>query len=271
MSVVSTDTLTVTLGGYSDLGVDATELAVLEAVGYVRSSASPDSSSHDSASMKIYQAVMGNMMHRPIFGVQSSEPSKIYRLTIDTQKQEFLTDADGLTNFFDYPIYFGRFRAISLQPGSATDTLDALDYNKMKIIILNLRDLTIEQKIVITKPGCGDGKYDSSLGTEECDDGNAVNGDGCDQNCVVEDNYSCTTVEGATSVCSYIYCGDGKVDADQNEECDDGNTVDNDGCTSCLKDNGYDCTTLSDGSSDCTNQCGDGEVYIQSRDGSVIF
>ena len=37
---------------------------------------------------------------------------------------------------------------------------------------------------------CGDGNQE---GTEECDDGNLVDGDGCDSNCVVE-----TPVSGMT-------------------------------------------------------------------------
>jgi large repetitive protein len=61
-----------------------------------------------------------------------------------------------------------------------TDAITALDFMKMKIIVLDLRNKKVEKRIVITKPGCGDGKYDSSLGTESCDDGNFANGDGCD-------------------------------------------------------------------------------------------
>jgi cysteine-rich repeat protein len=65
----------------------------------------------------------------------------------------------------------------------------------MKIIVLDLRNKNIEQRIVITRPGCGDGKYDSSLGTEKCDDGNNLNGDGCDQNCNIEPDWTCVNVE----------------------------------------------------------------------------
>ncbi len=58
---------------------------------------------------------------------------------------------------------------------------------------------------------CGDGIVD---GMEECDDGNTMSGDGCDENCEIEippDN-----------------CGDGNVDP--GEECDDGNNINGDGC-----------------------------------------
>jgi cysteine-rich repeat protein len=66
-----------------------------------------------------------------------------------------------------------------------------------------------EQGCAITPPGCGDGTQSAG---EECDDGNTVNGDGCDRNC---------TVTG---------CGNGIVTA--GETCDDGNTTSGDGCDS---------------------------------------
>ncbi len=62
-------------------------------------------------------------------------------------------------------------------------------------------------------PWCGDGVVDPG-GGEECDDGNAVNGDGCSTECLEE-------VEG---------CGNGVIDP--GEECDDGNLEDGDGCDS---------------------------------------
>ncbi len=56
---------------------------------------------------------------------------------------------------------------------------------------------------------CGDGILDVG---EECDDGNYVDGDGCQGNCTL----------------TRSYCGDGILDA--GEECDDGNYLDGDGC-----------------------------------------
>lgn len=55
---------------------------------------------------------------------------------------------------------------------------------------------------------CGNGVIDAG---EECDDGNEVDGDGCDSNC---------TVTG---------CGNGIMT--EGEECDDGNNDDGDGCS----------------------------------------
>jgi cysteine-rich repeat protein len=56
---------------------------------------------------------------------------------------------------------------------------------------------------------CGDGALDAD---EACDDGNDVNGDGCDRNC------------------RETACGNGE--ATVGEECDDGDLVDGDGCDS---------------------------------------
>jgi cysteine-rich repeat protein len=69
---------------------------------------------------------------------------------------------------------------------------------------------------------CGDGLVDS---TEGCDDGNAVDGDGCSSACVAEKGYACA---GAPSACAPI-CGDGLLVG--KERCDDGNAADGDGCT----------------------------------------
>lgn len=64
---------------------------------------------------------------------------------------------------------------------------------------------------------------------ETCDDGNALDGEGCNSNCVgAMPGWSCTA--GSTispSVCTPI-CGDGKVV--KTEICDDGNALDGKGC-----------------------------------------
>jgi cysteine-rich repeat protein len=60
-----------------------------------------------------------------------------------------------------------------------------------------------------TLPACGNGRIDPG---EPCDDGNAVDGDGCDRSC------------------TRTACGNGIVTA--GEACDDGNLLDGDGCDS---------------------------------------
>lgn len=66
---------------------------------------------------------------------------------------------------------------------------------------------------------CGNGRVDAS---EQCDDGNRVDTDGCRNNCQL------------------ARCGDGVVRTNI-EECDDGNTAPNDGCTTaCVTCSGAD-------------------------------
>src|ERR1043165_8516172 len=87
---------------------------------------------------------------------------------------------------------------------------------------------------------CGDSK---TQGEETCDDGNDVDGDGCDSNCrttacgngVKTQNEGCddgnqTSGDGCDSNCMGAGCGNGRVTAA--EQCDDGNKTRGDGCCS---------------------------------------
>jgi cysteine-rich repeat protein len=131
---------------------------------------------------------------------------------------------------------------------------------------------------------CGDLTVDAD---EECDDGNLVDGDGCDNDCTFscvvdadcDDGNDCTTTgctaahvceltstaaSGTTcerdglvetvdvclgGMCLRSICGDGFVDAALDEECDDSNTINGDGCEA-------DCTFT------CASdvECDDGET-----------
>ncbi len=90
---------------------------------------------------------------------------------------------------------------------------------------------------------CGDGHIDvyGPLRMELCDDGNAVNSDGCRNDCVVatcgdgvlESGEQCddgnVTTSDACVNCSDARCGDGVVRSGV-EQCDDGNLSNSDGC-----------------------------------------
>jgi cysteine-rich repeat protein len=83
--------------------------------------------------------------------------------------------------------------------------------------------------------GCGNA---TRTGTEACDDGNALDGDGCDSNCTVS------------------ACGNGIVVG--NERCDDAGETSNDGCSStCMIEPGFSCTGVP---SACATVCGDGRT-----------
>ena len=73
-------------------------------------------------------------------------------------------------------------------------------------------------------PVCGNGVVEAG---EECDDGNLVDGDGCDANCVLGE----------------VLCGNSVIDP--GETCDDGNNDPDDGCGSqCATECGYLCLEL---------------------------
>ncbi len=90
----------------------------------------------------------------------------------------------------------------------------------------------------IYPPRCGNAVFESN---EDCEDGNLVDGDGCDHNCtptacnngVVTAGEGCddgntTDGDGCDHNCTPTGCGNGIVTA--GETCDDGNTTDGDGC-----------------------------------------
>ena len=117
---------------------------------------------------------------------------------------------------------------------------------------------------------CGDGFLDWS---EACDDGNTTAGDGCSADCQeLQAGFACDEFNG----CREVVCGDGFVDyADTadgdyiSEGCDDGNTVDGDGCKADCSDyeEGYTCERPGH---PCRlyGDCGDGiyDYYAESCD-----
>jgi cysteine-rich repeat protein len=122
---------------------------------------------------------------------------------------------------------------------------------------------------------CGDGWPE---GYETCDDGNAESADGCSADCQVELGWACPEFG---MPCHEVVCGDGQADWYEvetedgyidyaYEECDDGNTVDGDGCTSeCTAEVGYYCETAGE---PCRRVlCGDGlqDSYVVSVGGST--
>src|SRR5262245_35306528 len=86
----------------------------------------------------------------------------------------------------------------------------------------------------------GDGVINQ--GTEECDDGNLVSGDGCDSNCTP------------------TACGNGITT--QGEQCDDHNTVDGDGCSATCQLQDI-CTDLIDNDNDGRIDCDDPDCKCQ--------
>ncbi len=135
-------------------------------------------------------------------------------------------------------------------------------------------------------------------GTEQCDDGNMNSNDGCSYSCTIESGYTCT---GSPSVCGMgsfssaassapassvssssfsipssvgggtTLCGDNEVGG--GEQCDDGNTVNGDGCSAlCMAEDGFACRPA--GSPVCVRKtCTDsdaGHLYTVKGTVSVV-
>jgi MYXO-CTERM domain-containing protein len=149
---------------------------------------------------------------------------------------------------------------------------------------------------------CGDGVVSAADG-EACDDGvlNGTTTCGCDASCQYPDTSTscedgafcngeercdgeggcspgtdpCTgdaTCDEDLDLCNL--CGDAIISSALGEECDDGNTDENDGCDAdCLVERGWDCSAVDEetGASLCGVVCGDGvwvEGYEECDDGN---
>jgi len=109
-------------------------------------------------------------------------------------------------------------------------------------------------------PGCGDGIINQA--SEECDDGNAIAGDGCNGICAVEPNHVCAKDPNDpthTLPCTVTFkCGDGVINP--GEQCDQGTFQGSPGCSAdCKTQNpGYKCSP----GTQCVAQyvCGNGRI-----------
>lgn len=85
----------------------------------------------------------------------------------------------------------------------------------------------------VTGSRCGGGTLDAG---EECDDGNVVNGDGCDATCHAEQCFTCT---GSPSTCGPVPNG---VSCDDGETCTSGDTCQSGNCSGTPEQDGTSCT-----------------------------
>jgi len=178
-------------------------------------------------------------------------------------------------------ILMGNWGNDDLSGGHGADTLDGgEDPNGLDIDICRVtvgEDTWVNCEIVLDEQSgepidpsavCGNFVVE---GTEQCDDGNLVNGDGCSSICTIEpicgnniveigeqcDDGNTMNGDGCSSICQLEapICGNFVVEG--TEQCDDGNLVNGDGC-----------------SSTCTIEpvCGDGIVTSpeQCDDGNTV-
>ncbi|MDP4007611.1 MAG: DUF4215 domain-containing protein [Candidatus Peregrinibacteria bacterium] len=138
---------------------------------------------------------------------------------------------------------------------------------------------------------CGDG--DSTFG-EECDDGNTLSGDGCSSVCTLdsdEPKEPFVSINDCEDVVSYMaqmfniqldsnsicneFCGDGYLE--DPEECEDGNIVGGDGCSStCIDESagavcGNYIQEIGEGCDDGNNNSGDGCSASCTDEDQIIY
>ena len=93
----------------------------------------------------------------------------------------------------------------------------------------------------------GNGKLEAGEG---CDDGNTLPFDGCSPTCQADPRCGTFDTQGkptsAVGACKSL-CGDGILLRGGSEECDDGNTLDGDGCShDCKQEAGFTCVSAYD-------------------------
>lgn len=111
---------------------------------------------------------------------------------------------------------------------------------------------------------CSNGVLEAS---EDCDDGNLVSGDGCSNDCTLENGWVCSS---PNTPCAAARCGDGLRAGD--EQCDDGNQSASDGCSSTCTLESYATCPSSHGGACVPMRCGDGIVTgaEQCDDGALL-
>ncbi len=98
---------------------------------------------------------------------------------------------------------------------------------------------------------CGDAQLS---GSETCDDGNGVSGDGCSDACLAEPGYLCP----APGRLCFVAASCGNKALNPGELCDDGNATPGDGCDLCSVEPGWTCGIA--GIRCFAKACGDGLV-----------
>eukprot|EP01022_Parablepharisma_sp_SALTPOND_P014867 TRINITY_DN2069_c0_g1_i2.p2 TRINITY_DN2069_c0_g1~~TRINITY_DN2069_c0_g1_i2.p2 ORF type:complete len:578 (-),score=14.26 TRINITY_DN2069_c0_g1_i2:1851-3584(-) len=207
-------------------------------------------------SWKLFQLGIDSTDEPPLFAVAANQKDSIYRVTNIIS----LVYQNNTLNFYDYPGDVGRFHFMAIYPGGCHETLATTNYDKVHALYINLEekiaDFCVED---VPKGVCGNGILDP---TEECDDGNNRDNDGCSATCTIEPRWRCyNSPYNTRSLCEQNECGDGFIntEAPEYEVCDDGNWASEDGCTS-------DCRAIEKGwycgrpGQDCVHVCSNSKV-----------
>ncbi|HRH92963.1 MAG TPA: DUF4215 domain-containing protein, partial [Candidatus Peribacteria bacterium] len=144
---------------------------------------------------------------------------------------------------------FASINGITFKTSTQFDTGSGARLRGPQLIALVPTDQNL---LIDIAPVCGNSW---KAATEDCDDGNVDNGDGCSSTCTIESGFTCDATS-EQSVCTPApVCGDGFKT--QGETCDDGNTDAGDGCSAtCAAEAGFTCDASEP--SLCIRTCGNG-------------
>ncbi|KAJ8321188.1 hypothetical protein KUTeg_001313 [Tegillarca granosa] len=115
----------------------------------------------------------------------------------------------------DPPFSTGPMKQTSEPSSQHSDVIEGQSYDYSIMVSIGQRESEISPVLHYTHgdPICGDGVLNGDP-TEECDDGNVADGDGCSRDCLFEENFRCRAcfvcpyILGEPSLC-YIHDGDG--------------------------------------------------------------
>lgn len=230
--------------------------------------------------VKLIQQTGEEYLFRPVYAVWESAIYRLHFVTLETDWTVYLIDALDGVDFYNFDVVVTRYHLYNTLPGTIPTTdISTLsgNFDAFRIAEYNLRDDAEIQQFTFTFNECGDSHWIEN--EENCDDGNTVNGDGCDSDCNVETDWTCDNTHYDLSNCyqtPVAPCGNEVIDViDVNtgatEECDLGSNNSDDatgpagegsttyvhGCSStCTVNPGWTCTTNASNESTCTVICG---------------
>ena len=149
--------------------------------------------------------------------------SEINSLCVSTAANSLIVDTSSLQDYIislNVPANLSEISCTLYCPACPTRSLSTVGDN-----ITPIQDLcnSISNTSLIMNCMCGDGGI--GIG-EECDDGNRIDSDGCNNLCFIEFGWNCVVTDTLLSRCSN--CGNGMLEF--GEVCDHNNTGCNDAC-----------------------------------------
>jgi hypothetical protein len=66
-------------------------------------------------------------------------------------------DPTKSVDFFNYTTMAGRYHLVTTNPGTCSENRLTTNFNSQKIVLINLRNMTIEKCLTQPAAGCGDG------------------------------------------------------------------------------------------------------------------